>query len=148
MAKKTEARHQIGALPVRERDGTTEVCLVTTRETRRWTVPKGWPMRGHKDWDAARIEAEEEAGVSGTVARKPIGSYLYWKRRIEKFDLVRVNVYRLDVLRHLAAWKEAAERRVEWFPAEVAAEMVDEPGLAALISAFADEAADGGQDPA
>jgi len=138
MTTPKEAKHQVGALPVRTRDGRVEVCLVTTRETRRWTIPKGWPMRGRKDWTAAGIEAEEEAGLLGEVERKPIGSFLYWKRRLDHLDLIRVDVYRMDVLDQMANWKEASERYVMWFPSEVAAEMVEEQGLTQLISGLSE----------
>ncbi|ARQ14389.1 NUDIX hydrolase domain-containing protein (plasmid) [Rhizobium etli] len=38
---------QFGALCLREEPGGgSEVLLITTRETGRWTIPKGWPMKG------------------------------------------------------------------------------------------------------
>jgi 8-oxo-dGTP pyrophosphatase MutT (NUDIX family) len=132
----SDAQHQIAALPVRMSGGQLEICLVTTRETRRWTIPKGWPMKGKADRAAAAIEAREEAGLTGEIGRKPVGSYLYWKRRADHLDLVRVVVYRLDVSSQMTDWKEADERHAMWFPAETAAGLVEEPGLAALIGAF------------
>ena len=127
------ALKQVAALPMREQDGRLEVCLVTTRSTGRWTVPKGWPMKGRKDFTAARIEAEEEAGVTGKPGKKPIGSYLYWKRRAEYFDLVNVEVYPLDVTRALSSWKEQGERQVRWVAPGDASIVVEESGLAALL---------------
>jgi 8-oxo-dGTP pyrophosphatase MutT (NUDIX family) len=47
-------RAQVGALPVRGKAGAYEVLLVTSRESGRWIIPKGWPMRGKKDHEAAR----------------------------------------------------------------------------------------------
>ena len=126
---------QVAALPVRMRDGRVEVCLVTTRETRRWTVPKGWPMKGLKDHRAAAVEAEQEAGLIGETTKAAIGNYLYWKRRESHFDLVRVMVYRLDVKQHAVKWREMTEREVRWFLAPDAAALVDEAGLSALIEA-------------
>jgi len=125
--------HQVGALPMREHDGRLEVCLITTRETNRWTVPKGWPMKGRKDFTAARIEAEQEAGVTGKPGKKPIGSFLYWKRRDAHFDLIRVAVYPLSVTRSLQVWKEQSERQVRWVNPGDASVVVDEPGLAYLL---------------
>jgi 8-oxo-dGTP pyrophosphatase MutT (NUDIX family) len=133
-------RHQVAALPVRERDGRTEVCLITTRTTSRWTVPKGWPMKGHKDHFTARIEAEEEAGVTGKPGKKPIGSFVYWKHLVDHFDLVKVTVYPLRVTGSLPTWKEQAERRVHWMSLEDASIIVNEPSLAALLSKFGDKA--------
>ena len=140
MARNEEFRHQVGALPVRETAEGLEVCLVTTRETRRWTIPKGWPMPGRKDREAAAIEALEEAGLVGKSRHKPLGAFLYWKRLPDHLELVRVKVFRLDVARQLDTWKESAERQVAWFGIAAAAEAVSEPGLAAMIGALAPEA--------
>jgi 8-oxo-dGTP pyrophosphatase MutT (NUDIX family) len=53
---------------------------VTSRETRRWIIPKGWPMKRMPPHTAAAREAFEEAGVLGQVRRRPLGSYSYRKR--------------------------------------------------------------------
>ncbi len=135
-----EALHQIAALPWRMGlDGRLEVCLVTTRETKRWTLPKGWPIKGETDRASARIEAEQEAGVSGKIADKPLGTFTYWKRRQAHFDLVRVTVYPLRATKALKTWKEQAERQIRWLPAEDAALVVDEPELATLLKGFQGE---------
>jgi 8-oxo-dGTP pyrophosphatase MutT (NUDIX family) len=120
-------------VPVRRRGGRLEVCLVTTRETKRWTVPKGWPMRGKKDHRAAEIEAEQEAGVIGQIHRNPLGEFQYWKRQESHFELVTVAAYRLDVVGRLQLWPERFERDVVWYRLEEAAELVQEPGLSALL---------------
>jgi 8-oxo-dGTP pyrophosphatase MutT (NUDIX family) len=74
-------RRQIAALPFRRTTaGEIEILLITSRETGRFIIPKGWPMKRLSDPDAAAREAYEEAGVVGKVQRKPICDYLYWKR--------------------------------------------------------------------
>jgi len=125
--------YQVAALPLRKKEALLEVCLVTTRETGRWTVPKGWPMKGIKDFMAAKIEAEQEAGVTGNPDKKPFGTFNYWKRRDAHFDLVRVEVYPLWVTKKLSKWKEQAERQVRWASLEEASIVVDEPELSALL---------------
>ncbi len=140
-AEPTVPRRQIAALPWRIVDGRLEVCLVTTRETRRWTIPKGWPMRNRTDRDAARLEAEQEAGLVGKPAKTPIGTYDYFKRLIDRFELLRVEVYALKATKMLEDWKEKGEREVRWFTAADAALLVDEPELATLITRFVPEAA-------
>ena len=127
---------QIAALPMRKVDGRIEVCLVTTRETGRWTVPKGWPMKGVPDHRAAAIEAEQEAGVVGKPVKKPLGTFDYWKRRLDRFDLVRVTVYRLKARKLLSTWKEIGERQVRWMSLDDAATAVDEPGLKTILYAL------------
>jgi 8-oxo-dGTP pyrophosphatase MutT (NUDIX family) len=129
-------RRQVAALPWRIVEGRLEICLVTTRETRRWTVPKGWPMKRLTDRAAARAEAEQEAGVTGKIAKTAVGTYTYWKRLTDRFDFVRVEVYPLRVVGELAEWKEKGEREVRWLSGDDAARLVDEPELASLIAAF------------
>lgn len=62
---------QIAVLPYRfggpAQDGPTEILLITSRETKRWVVPKGNPLTGMTRHAAAAVEAEEEAGVIGAV---------------------------------------------------------------------------------
>ena len=60
---KSGERVQVAALPVRiDDDGNSQVLLLTSRETKRWVIPKGWPMKGRKPYEAAVQEALEEAG--------------------------------------------------------------------------------------
>ena len=134
-----KVRKQVAALPVRlDAAGRTRVLLITSRETKRLIVPKGWPMKGHKDYRAAAIEAQEEAGVIGRVGKKPIGSYTYWKRRQDHFDLCRVKVYILEVERQLPAWREQDQRQGAWFLVDDAADLVDDAGLVTILRGLAD----------
>ena len=83
MAKKKIRDHvQYAALPVRHgEDGRLRVMLLTSRDTQRWVIPKGWPMRGREPSEVAVQEAFEEAGLVGTIVSKhPIGSYHYEKQ--------------------------------------------------------------------
>src|SRR5260221_5941699 len=74
-------RVQYAALPYRLNGRSrTEVMLVTSRETQRWIIPKGWPQRGRAPYDSAAREAFEEAGVVGAVGRRSVGSFPYEKR--------------------------------------------------------------------
>jgi 8-oxo-dGTP pyrophosphatase MutT (NUDIX family) len=75
---------QVAALPVVVGDdGIARVLLLTSRKTKRWVIPKGWPMKGLKPHEAAAQEAFEEAGLSGKIGKKRIGRYTYFKRRGE-----------------------------------------------------------------
>ena len=132
-----ELPRQVAALPWRRRGGVLEICLVTTRETKRWTIPKGWPIKGLTAAASAAREAEEEAGLKGTIAKKPTGSFTYWKRRETRFDLLTVDVYPLEVTKIRKSWKEKAERQLRWASPEEAAEAVDEPELVAILRGFA-----------
>jgi len=133
-----EPRAQSAALPWRRTDrGALELLLITSRETRRWVIPKGWPIKGLKAPKTAAREALEEAGVVGTIGKK-IGVYHYDKRlssgRVQK---VRVGVYPLKVETELDSWPEAHERVRLWTTPEDAASRVLEPELAELLRGFA-----------
>ena len=62
---------QYAALPYRIVRRRVEILLITSRDTRRWVIPKGWPMKGLKPQDAAAVEAAEEAGLIGEVEGRP-----------------------------------------------------------------------------
>jgi uncharacterized protein len=134
---------QIAVLPYRfggpAQDGPTEILLITSRETKRWVVPKGNPLTGITRHAAAAIEAEEEAGVIGAVCPTPIGSYEYRKRRANGASIMyNVEVFPLAVTNELADWKEMDERDRKWFSFRDAASAVEEPDLQALIRSFGD----------
>jgi 8-oxo-dGTP pyrophosphatase MutT (NUDIX family) len=129
-----ELARQIAALPVHYRnDGTVHVLLVTSRETGRWVIPKGWPWPDCEEWMGAAEEAREEAGVLGTTHPTSIGSYTYNKRRATGAVAVHVTVYRLEVTEELATWPQCHQRKRSWFTMPEAAAVVEEPELQALI---------------
>ena len=113
------------------------VLLVTSRQTKRWVIPKGNLMAGTLPHNAAAIEAEEEAGVLGLVCPAALGSYRYRKRRRNGASLmIDVDVFPLAVNTELPAWKEQNERERRWFGLAEAANAVDEPDLRDLIRSF------------
>lgn len=124
---------QFAALPLRKGKQGLEVLLVTSRETGRWIIPKGWPIAGKKPHQAAAQEALEEAGVKGTIRKKALGEFPAFKRFEEHFVLCTIRVFVLDVKEERKTWKEQHQRKRAWFTPAQAAAMVDEPGLAALI---------------
>ncbi len=129
-----EFSRQVGALPVRRGpDGTLRVLLVTTLQTQRWIIPKGWPWPDQQDFASAAAEAREEAGVLGEALEGSIGSYTYEKRRPSGPLPVRVWVYLLEVREELETWPECALRRRAWFTLGDAAEAVREPELRELL---------------
>src|SRR5580704_17497228 len=112
-------RVQYAALPYRVgRKFGTEVMLVTSRETRRWIIPKGWPQKGKAPHRSAAREAFEEAGVVGAIRRRSIGSFSY-EKRLKKGALVEfeVLVFALRVKGQTNKWPERKEREVKWLSA-------------------------------
>lgn len=134
LARKGKPARQVAALPYRITEaGTVEVLLLTSRTTRRFVVPKGWPIKGKHPSSAAAQEAYEEAGVSGKVGRAKIGSYRYWKRVPEAFVLVHVDVYPLRVEKQTTQWQEAGERTAAWLFPEDAMLLIDDAGMVKVI---------------
>ena len=128
-------RVQYAALPYRlSGRSRTEVMLVTSRETQRWIIPKGWPHRGRAPYDSAAREAFEEAGVVGAVGRRSVGSFPYEKRLKGGGVMVcEVHVFPLKVTRQSKQWPEKEQRDVKWLSIKQAAETVQEPMLSKII---------------
>src|SRR5262249_12143751 len=138
--KRVAARRvQYGALPYRLSAGSRpQFMLVTSRETRRWIIPKGWPKKGKLPHRSAAREAYEEAGVVGTVARRPVGSFGYEKSfKNGRVVLCEVYVFPLKVRRQNKQWPERRQREVKWVSASQAAKKVKEPMLSAIIRRLA-----------
>lgn len=129
-----KVKRQVAALPLRWKGDTVQVLMVTSRDTGRWIVPKGWTMKDRKPWAAAALEAMEEAGAKGHVAREIFGTYDYDKRLDDgEVQPCRVAVYPMIVERLRSVWKEKGQRTRRWFPLEEAADLVDEPELAEML---------------
>jgi ADP-ribose pyrophosphatase YjhB (NUDIX family) len=133
-----EPRSQFAALPWRrDAAGQVEVLLITSRETRRWVIPKGWPIKGMKSAKSAAQEAFEESGVRGKVGKRPMGSYGYDKRlKNGRLQHVRVAVFPLQVDSEADAYPELGQREKLWLPLTEAARLVDEPELMVLLATF------------
>ena len=133
--KRKPSRVQYAALPYRARDKSeVEILLVTSRGTRRWIIPKGWPMKGKAPHAAAAREALEEAGVVGQIGKEPIGSFSHSKL-LKRGDAVvcEVQVYPLQVTRQQKTWPEKGKRKLQWFSTSEAAKTVSEPVLGTII---------------
>ena len=142
-----EPRQQYAALPYRRGDG-LEVLLISSRETKRWVLPKGWPMKSRKPHAAAAREAMEEAGLIGKIAKQSIGEYHYHKRLKNGAVVVcRVEVFPMLVAKERKSWPEKDERTRCWFPLAEAADLVAEPDLADVIKTLADHIAVEKADP-
>jgi 8-oxo-dGTP pyrophosphatase MutT (NUDIX family) len=129
-------RLQVAALPWREAAGGIEIMLITSRDTGRWVLPKGWTERGEAHWDAAAREAREEAGLEGEIAQVEAGRFLYGKVKPSGTIPCQVIVYPLHVEKVCGNWKEKGERRRAWFSPCDAAALVNERDLAQILAEF------------
>lgn len=133
--KQSETCLQMAALPWRYgKDGGIEIMMVTSRISGHWLIPKGWPMPGKTDAEAAHQEALEEAGITGRISPMALGSYRYEKLKKDGTGTeCIVAVYALEVLEERKNWRERASRQRCWFPLTEAASQAYEPGLRALL---------------
>lgn len=126
---------QYGALCWRMHRGKVEVLLITSRDTGRWVIPKGWPMDKRSPAQAAAQEAWEEAGVQGEIAETRLGGFDYQKIINPKRTLAcHVDVFALRVSGLADKFPERKQRRRKWFAAEKAARKVNEPELRQLLA--------------
>ena len=116
-----------------------EILIVTTRTSKRWIIPKGWPIKGLKPAKSAAREAFEEAGVRGRVGMKSLGIFHYDKLLAESGIPVNceVRVFPLLVKRQSEAWPEFEQRLIQWVEPARAVALIKEPGLKKLVAAFA-----------
>lgn len=128
---------QVGALCYRQANGQTQVLLITSRETGRWVIPKGWPIDGLGAEASVLREAYEEAGVHGEITGPALGDYRYLKRvNGDRVVPCRVLTFPLRVDRMSSSFPERDQRRLKWFKPQKAAQKVEEAGLQAILSDF------------
>ncbi|MBB4184095.1 NUDIX hydrolase [Sinorhizobium terangae] len=138
------ARMQYAALcyRIRKKTGALEILLITSRDTGRWVIPKGWPMQGKRAHEVAEREAYEEAGVKGKAQKAAIGAYVYQKRMNHGLKVsCKVQVHALEVDDFCKNFPEKGTRRLEWVDCKEAASRVAEPSLKSLILAFGERMA-------
>jgi len=128
---------QVAALCWRKEKGRKEVLLITSRDTERWIVPKGWPIKGLSDAQSAMREAWEEAGVRvGADKARPAGRFFYDKA-LEDGGVIPIvaQLYKVRLRKGDLAdrFPEADERKRLWVPARKAAKLVREPELKAIL---------------
>jgi len=127
---------QVAALPYRVTPHGYEVVMITTRDSGRWILPKGWPIKGLKRHESAETEAMEEAGLIGSAEPKPFGRFTYIKQFPKRQEKVLVDVFPLAIEKQLDDWQEKGQREVRFFNPVDAAALVSDVGVGDLILAF------------
>lgn len=136
-AQKRGKNIQFAALPYRIHKGKTEVLLITSRGTRQWLLPKGWPMESLKPHKTAAQEAWEEAGILGRARKHCLGTYRYRKTRgAKRGQSIRVLIYPLEVDKLTRIYPEAGQRERKWLSPKKAAKRIHHPDLALLVGSF------------
>ena len=141
-ALQIEPARQVAALVTRHSNDNPDVLMITSRDTGRWVIPKGWPMKGRRAHEVAAREAYEEAGVKGTCQRFPFGHYFYKKRLDHGLKIsCRVQLHLLEVGRMRRKFPEKGERKLAWFDYREAAKRVAEPSLRDQMLRFGQQCA-------
>ena len=131
-------RVQVAAICYQGSGDARKVLLITSRDTKRWIVPKGWPIDGLDASAAAAQEAWEEAGVKpANVASEPLGEFDYDKL-MDGGGIVSCStqVFAIEVDHLEDDFPEASERTRKWVAPKEAATLVDEEGLQEILKSF------------
>ena len=132
-----DSKTRFAALPFRRSHGQWEVLLVTSRRSGRWIVPKGRPIKGCTAARTAKIEAFEEAGVSGAISRRSIGVFEMKSRFARpRTKASRIEVFPLAVSRQHESWQEESLRSRRWMTIGQAMKTVHPEGLCDLLAVF------------
>ncbi len=116
---------QAAAIPLRK----GRICLITSRNGKRWVIPKGWIEPGQTAGETALQEAWEEAGLLGALDREPIGSYLYEKEG----QTYHVVVFTMRVTQVAQDWEERSFRQRSWVSPAGFFERIDDAGLVDIV---------------
>ncbi|WP_298843009.1 NUDIX hydrolase [uncultured Roseobacter sp.] len=136
-ARKDDVRSQFAALCYRIEKKKIRILLITSRGTRRWIVPKGWPVHGQTPAETAAMEAWEEAGVRGRSDGRCLGIYSYSKDTEEAGEFPCLGmIFPVEVTAIADDYPEAGQRERRWVSRKKAAQMVDEPELARILLDF------------
>lgn len=128
---------QFGALCYRRKGKKNEFLLITSRDTGRWIIPKGWGIKNLSEAETAEREAFEEAGVVGKIDSEPLGSFHYEKWLGEGASVsCHVQVFALEVDHLEKAYPEAHQRERKWFGRKGASNRIQETELRELIANF------------
>ena len=132
---------QVAALCYQGTGSDLRVLLITSRETKRWFVPKGWPMKRLSKGEAALREAYEEAGVEGEITGKSLGFFNYSKMLRDGHAIrCSVQVFPVEVTKLKKKYPELGQRKRKWFKPKKAARRISDPQMGVLLRKFARQA--------
>lgn len=135
--RKDDVRSQFAALCYRIKKGKVQVLLITSRTSRRWIVPKGWPIDGKTPAESAAVEAWEEAGVRGRCDGRCIGIFSYSKDTEDQGALpCLAMIFAIEVQELAEEYPEVDQRDRVWLSRKKASKLVEEPELARILRDF------------
>ena len=105
------------------KNGDPEVALIQPHDRKAWALPKGLIERGEPPEQAAKREAQEETGLSGTIVGKIDTIKYSYVARWEKPTVRVFKIVTFYLLKYTGGDPSRHDRevdRVEWFPIEKA----------------------------
>lgn len=126
---------QCGALVYRKSKKGLRILVITSRGTKRWIIPKGWPMDNKTLLEAAQTEAWEEAGVKNILGNPyELGSFRYKKRLDSGLPIpVFTHVFAFETDELAKKFPEKGQRKRKWVTAKRAKIMLKDGELSDLI---------------
>ncbi|KZZ24563.1 NUDIX hydrolase, partial [Sulfitobacter sp. HI0082] len=119
--QKDDLRIQFAALCWRRKRGKLQILLITSRGSKRWIIPKGWPMDGKTPAASALVEAWEEGGVVGQVRGQCLGVYSYAKTGEDGAVPCLAMLYPVKVKTLAKQFPEKGQRKRLWCSRQKAA---------------------------
>ncbi|MCF8240599.1 MAG: NUDIX hydrolase [Melioribacteraceae bacterium] len=135
MSKKPDYFYnQSAVIPYKIENNEISILIITSAKKKRWVIPKGIIEDGMKPSESALKEAIEEAGVSGNVAKQPVGIYKYDKWG----GTCTVEVFPMEVKKVFERWDEDFRDRL-WIKLSEVENYIEENDLLKLIQKFSNE---------
>lgn len=119
---------QSAVIPISRSSDGLHVLLITSRQKKRWIVPKGIVEKNYTPANSAAKEALEEAGILGKTCPQSIGKFRYKKWG----GVCTVEVFVMFVDKELDKWLESQRER-RWFSLNKAIKAVNDSGLKKLL---------------
>ena len=120
---------QSGVIPYRFERNELKILLITSRQRKRWIIPKGIVDYGFSPQESGEKEAYEEAGIKGKIDPLKIGEYQFLKWGGQ----VNVEVFLFLVTDEEEFWPESSFRQRKWVSVDEAEQLVDREGLREIV---------------
>ncbi len=109
-----------------------QVCLVSSRRSGRWVLPKGHIKPRQTASASALAEAWEEAGLTGTLSTEAVARYHYKKSGWN----YRVWVYAMEVDAIADSWPEVHQRQRLFLDPSEALLLIEQPELQQVFASL------------
>jgi 8-oxo-dGTP pyrophosphatase MutT (NUDIX family) len=128
------AEIRIGALPYIMKGGSVYIMIITSSSGKNWIVPRGRRESKMNDSEVARMEALEEAGVTGSISPKISGSCTIQSGGRDKLKLT---IYPLKIDKVMKKWEESSFRKRKLLKLNDALDKIDEKPLCKCLQQLA-----------